>query len=128
MFMPFTQAETHRRKPITEAAETGQPGGQSFLLYCKAEQEYFRGLPLSEVVPGMKLLGNRGYLLVNTEDAQKLGLEEDGTADIGWTGLYLQFPVRRSPTVNSGILHLLAAEQLPFTTNPCAVQLRRNNE
>ncbi len=128
-FIPFAEPEDGRREPVpgSKDLETGR-AESTFLLYYKAEQEAYRGVPLSRVVPGMRSIGNRGYLLVNAEDADKLGLKDDGTAHVGWNGLYLQFPVRRSAAINPGILHLLAVDQVPFTDNPCAVQLRRNNE
>ncbi len=127
VFAPVDQAKMVSKKPSQAGGEVGQTAG-SFLLYHKVEQESYRGVALSDMVSGMRMLGNRGYLLVNTDDARRLGLEEDGTVNVGWNGLYLQFPVRTSATVNSGVLQLLAMEQVPFPTNPCAVQLRRNNE
>ncbi len=101
---------------------------EQFLLYCKSELETYRGIPLAEVVVGMKQIANRGYLLVNADDAVKLGLEENCTVDVSSNGVKVQFPVRTSAAVGSGVLHLLSPEKAPFTDNPSMVQLRRNNE
>jgi predicted molibdopterin-dependent oxidoreductase YjgC len=128
-FTQFRASGTDGKEAVAEQQETEQAKGEfPFLLYYRREQETYRGVPLAEVVSGMRLLSNRGYLLVNADDALRLGLENEATANVGWNGLYLRFPVRTSANVSAGILHLMAAQELPFSANPCAVQLRRNDE
>jgi hypothetical protein len=67
-------------------------------------------------------------LLVSADDAARLHLKDDGVLDIGWDGVSLQFPVRVSPGIATGVLHLMGADQVPFGTNPCLVQVRLSNE
>jgi anaerobic selenocysteine-containing dehydrogenase len=128
-FTAFAWDEDHERKISRPAAHAGEANEEyPFLLYCKPELETYRGLPLAEAVPGMKRIGQRGYLLINTEDATKLGLEENGLVDVGSDGFCLPLPIRMSPAINAGIVHLVAEGHVPFTANPCPVRLRRNNE
>jgi len=66
--------------------------------------------------------------MINTGDAVRLGLAENGLVHVGSDGLTLQFPVRVSPSVRAGTVHLIAGGGSPFLTNPCQVRLRRNDE
>jgi formate dehydrogenase (NADP+) alpha subunit len=128
-FASFQPDKDRRRTARGGEPETpGEDRKGAYLLYHKREIETYRGLPLSEVVPGMKQIGNRGYVLVNTKDAAELGVKDNGQIDIGWNGRYLQFPVHTSSAVNSGILHLMAGERAPFGIDPCPVDVRRTDE
>ena len=106
----------------------GEGDDYPFLLYCKGEIDTYRGMPLAELVPGMRQIGDRGYLLVNTDDAAHLGLDGEGVVDVGCDGLSVAVPVRSSPSVNEGVCLLIGAAESPFTANPCLCRLRRNNE
>ena len=111
------------------STERGGDGHSPFLLYYKAELETYRGLPLGEAVPGMKQIGDRGYLLVSQGDAARLRLGERGTAEVGCDGRYLAFPVRTSSALGEGVLLLIGREdRAPFKGNPCSVDLRRADE
>lgn len=99
-----------------------------FLLYWKVDQDSYRGIPLAEVVTGMKVLSDRGYLVINTEDACKIGVSDNQTVIMSSDGTSLEFAVKTSSETSLGIVHLMSLCRLPFTGNPCAVQIRRNNE
>jgi len=99
-----------------------------FLLYWKIDQDSYRGIPLAEVVTGMKSIGNRGYLIINSEDAIKIGVADNQTVTMSSDGVSLEFAVRTSADTSVGTVHLLSRCSVPFSGNPCAVQIRRNNE
>jgi len=120
--------EGFKAQPVPHTDKGNDAEGDTFLLYLKAEQETYRGVPLADVVPGMKMLGNRGCLVVSSEDAQKLSLKRHSTVNITWNGFCVQVPVKASSMVNPGVIHLKAASDMPFTVSPCTVQLRRNDE
>ena len=119
-FTAFAWEDGARRQAVSSGSPArGGSGDVPFLLYCKAELDAYRGLPLADLVPGMKQIGNRGCLMINTDDAERLGLAENGLVDVGSDGLALRFPVRVSAAVCAGTVHLIAGGESPFLTNPC---------
>ena len=128
---PFS-ASGHRAIGAPQEAAPGRPkrgegdGHNPYLLYCKAELETYRGLPLSDAVAGMRQIGNWGHLLFNPDDAARLGLREGNTAEVGSDGLKLRFPVRTSLAVGEGVLLLVTAEKPPFGANPCYVDVKEH--
>jgi NADH dehydrogenase/NADH:ubiquinone oxidoreductase subunit G len=126
------KGSAHREIAAPKAArgrpERGRDGQNPYLLYYKAELETYRGLPLAEAVPGMKQIGDRGHLLVNRGDADRLGLGDNGTAEVGCDGRYLVCPVRTSSALGEGVLLLIGGDRAPFEGNPCRVDLRRTDE
>jgi formate dehydrogenase major subunit/formate dehydrogenase alpha subunit len=128
-FLPSAAEADHGPAIAREKARPSvATGDYPFLLYRKSGFETYRGMPLAELVPGMRQIGDRGYLLVNSRDAAGLGVEEGGVVDVASDGFCIPLPVRTSAMVSEGVVHLVGAPEAPFAVNPCPVRLRRNNE
>jgi NADH dehydrogenase/NADH:ubiquinone oxidoreductase subunit G len=128
-FTAFAREDGGPKQGVSPSSRSRGDGGESlFLLYCKAELETYRGMPLPQIVPGMGRIGNRGCLMINTDDAARLGLAENGLVHVGSDGVALQFPVRVSTAIVAGTVHLIAGGESPFLANPCQVRLRRDDE
>lgn len=129
--LQFTPVSGPSRKKTATKKTSKAKGGPSthpFLLYWKLDQEGYRGVPLAEVVTGMKVLGDRGYLVINSEDAVRIGVADNQTVTMSCDGTNLTFAVRTSAETGLGTAHLISQCAVPFTGNPCAVQIRRDNE
>jgi NADH dehydrogenase/NADH:ubiquinone oxidoreductase subunit G len=113
-------------KKISKAK--GSSSTHPFLLYWKVDQDSYRGIPLAEVVTGMKAIGNRGYLVINSQDAVRIGVVDDQTVTMSSDGTSLECAVRTSVDAGPGTVHLVSQCAVPFAGNPCAVEIRRNNE
>lgn len=120
---PRKKAET-KKMPKTKGSTTTHP----FLLYWKSDQDAYRGIPLAEAVTGMRAIGNRGYLIINVDDALRIGVAENQTVTMSSDGTSAEFCVRTSADTGAGTVHLVSQCAMPFVGNPCAVQIRRNNE
>ena len=120
---PRKKADT-KKMPKAKGSTLTHP----FLLYWKIDQDSYRGIPLAEAVTGMKAIGNRGYLIINAEDATRIGVDDNQTVTMSSNGSSLEFAVRTSVDTSVGTVHLVSQCSVPFTGNPCAVQIRRNNE
>jgi NADH dehydrogenase/NADH:ubiquinone oxidoreductase subunit G len=112
--------KTSKKKGVTTA--------HPFLLYWKTDQDSYRGIPLAEVVTGMKSLGDRGYLVINSEDALRMGVADNQTVAMSSDGSSAEFCVRTSADTGLGTVHLISRHGEAFAGNPCAVQIRRINE
>jgi formate dehydrogenase major subunit len=112
------------KRPSHGAASAAYP----FLLFWKPDQDSYRGVALAEVVEGMKLIGNRGRLVVSHEDALRLGVTRGETVNVSSNGYDAEFPVAISTIAVPGTVHLLSAATVQFGANPCPVQIRRNHE
>lgn len=112
------------KRPSHGATSAAYP----FLLFWKPDQDRYRGVALAEVVEGMKLIGNRGRLVVSHEDALRLGVTRGETVNVSSNGYEAEFPVAISTIAVPGTVHLLSAATVQFDANPCPVQIRRNHE
>ena len=110
------------------AKAKGATSKHPFLLYWKMDQDSYRGIPLAEVVTGMKALGNRGYLMINAEDALRMGVADNQNVTMSSDGASAEFCVRTSTDIGLGTAHLISRHTENFAGNPCAVQIRRIDE
>lgn len=110
------------------AKAKGVTSKHPFLLYWKMDQDSYRGIPLAEVVTGMKALGNRGFLVVNAEDALRMGVADNQTVTMSSDGASAEVCVRISTDIGLGTVHMISQHTASFAGNPCAVQIRRIDE
>lgn len=121
---PSRKKADAKKMPKAKGSKTTHP----FLLYWKIDQDAYRGIPLAEVVTGMRVIGNRGYLIINTDDAVRIGVADNQTVIMSSDGTSAEFCVRTSADTGMGTVHLVSPCAVSFTGNPCAVQIRRDNE
>jgi anaerobic selenocysteine-containing dehydrogenase len=97
------------------------------LIQEKTPHLYFNS-SLSRMVPGMGEIVPEDTIIMNPEDAAKLGLPSGEKVHLESENTTQAFPFILRKYISPGFIYLVTTQiKLPFETNPCPVNLRRKN-
>ncbi|MEN8153349.1 MAG: 2Fe-2S iron-sulfur cluster-binding protein [Acidobacteriota bacterium] len=83
---------------------------------------------LSSVSDGLKVLMPGNTVLMNPDDAMKLGMEEGEMIIMESENYKMEYPMKLQKNLSQGFVILLTTSRFAgYQTNPCAVFLRRKN-
>lgn len=98
-----------------------------YLLIREKTPHAFHNVSLSKIIAGMEAILPEETLLLNPEDAVKLGLNNGDTIVVDSTDIKKEYPLQLQDIVSPGFVFLLSHAVTPFKSNPCPVHLRRKH-
>ncbi|MCP4216998.1 MAG: molybdopterin-dependent oxidoreductase [bacterium] len=99
-----------------------------YLLIQERTPHAFHNLSLSSIIPGLAEILPEETLVMNPEDAAKLGLCGCSSVEVESAEITRTYPLKLQDIIASGYIFLLShAAPNVFETNPCPVHLRRKD-
>jgi anaerobic selenocysteine-containing dehydrogenase len=99
-----------------------------YLLVQERTPHAFHNVSLSKTIAGMGVILPENTLIMNPQDATKLGLSEGDWVKVESTGNERTYPLKLQEIVTTGFVFLLSPSRTHvFDVNPCPVHLRRTH-
>jgi predicted molibdopterin-dependent oxidoreductase YjgC len=103
-------------------------GSSNYTLIQERNPNKYHNSSLNRLIRGMEMILPEDTLIINPADAEKFGLKNGDSLLVGSNDNSVSLPVMIKKMVSSGYVYLLTSSGvLPFVSNPCPVNLRRND-
>ena len=99
-----------------------------YLLVRQTPPHVFGNISLAKIIDGMTQIAPEDTLIINPDDAAKLGICNCDTVTVKSADDSKQYPVILRKIISPGYVYLAtSSDDSVFTANPCPVRLRKKN-
>jgi len=128
--VPEFNRSDYNINPVKTSENKKAPEGNEYTysLIQEKNQHVYCNLNLGEGLTGFGELIKPGHIMINPEDARALGINNYDIAQLTSQDEEKKFRVILRKNIVKGLLFLVTSDgEMEFSTNPCPVNIRREN-